>query len=89
MLVLLAALQRGTSEISEEALLTPVATQAQAQMVELMEDIAQARQLFTAQRDGCAAQLDALAEEEAEYAQEQQQQQLPNADLADYAALQV
>ena len=61
--------------------------QAQAQMVDLMEDIAQARQVFTAQRDGCAAQLDALAEEQAEYAQEQMQ--LIDHDTADFAVLQV
>ena len=61
--------------------------QAQAQMVNLMEDIAQARQIFTAQRDGCAAQLDALAEEQAEYAQEQMP--LIDHESADFAALQV
>lgn len=61
--------------------------QAQAQMVDLMEDIAQARQVFTAQRDGCAAQLDALAEEQVEYAQEQMQ--LIDHETANFAALQV
>lgn len=56
-------------------------------MLELMDQIAQARQLFTAQRDGCAAQLDALAEEQAEYAQEQLQS--PVSEAANFAELQV
>ena len=56
-------------------------------MMELMDQIAQARQLFTAQRDGCAAQLDALAEEQAEYAQEQLQS--PVSETANFAELQV
>lgn len=56
-------------------------------MLHLMEEIAQARQTFTAERDACAAQLDTLAEEQADL--EQEQAQSAHRPTDDLSALQV
>ncbi len=53
----------------------------------MMEELAQTRQQYTTQRDLCAAQLQELHEEQAQY--ETEQLQMPPPSQVDYAALQV
>ncbi len=53
----------------------------------MMEELAQTRQQYTTQRDLCAAQLQELHEEQAQY--ETEQSQMPPPSQVDYAALQV
>lgn len=53
----------------------------------MMEQLAQTRQQYTTQRDLCAAQLQELHEQQAQY--EAEESQMPPLSQVDYAALQV
>ncbi|DBA79147.1 TPA: hypothetical protein ACH3X1_008982 [Trebouxia sp. C0004] len=61
--------------------------QAQSEVIKMMEELVQTRQQYTTQRDLCAAQLQELHEEQAQY--ETEQSQMPPPLQVDYAALQV
>ncbi|KAL0053577.1 hypothetical protein WJX82_007837 [Trebouxia sp. C0006] len=61
--------------------------QAQSEVIKMMEELAHTRQQYTTQRDLCAAQLQELHKEQAQY--ETEQSQMPPPSQVDYAALQV
>ena len=56
-------------------------------MMRTMEKLAQTRQEYTSQRDLCAAQLQELHDEQAQY--EAEQSQMPQSSQVDYTAVQV
>lgn len=56
-------------------------------MNQVIEELSQARQEYTSQRDQCAAQLQELDDEQAAYELEQAEMPLPSG--IDYVALQV